>query len=80
VHQQPWPDADESLIEDDEVVVVICINGKKRDQILVPAGTDAETLEHSALALPRIQQWLEGRKPERIFVIPDRQVNLVLAG
>ncbi|HVC21989.1 MAG TPA: leucine--tRNA ligase [Candidatus Dormibacteraeota bacterium] len=78
VHQQPWPTADESLIADEEVVVVVCINGKKRDQLVVAAGTDSSTLEGLALELPRIQQWLEGRVPERVFVVPDRQVNLVL--
>jgi leucyl-tRNA synthetase len=79
VHQQPWPLADPSLIVDEQVVVVVCINGKKRDQLLVAAGTDAVTLEQMGLALPRIQQWLAGRSVERVFVVPDRQVNLVLA-
>ncbi|MGC1183846.1 MAG: leucine--tRNA ligase [Candidatus Dormiibacterota bacterium] len=79
VHQQPWPIFDDSLIADQEVVVVVCINGKKRDQLLVDAGTDSTTLERLALELPRIQQWLEGRVPKRVFVIPDRQVNLVLS-
>ena len=79
VHQQPWPLADQSLLVDEQVVVVVCINGKKRDQLVVAAGTDAATLEREALQLPRIQKWLDGRAPQRIFVVPDRQVNLVLA-
>ncbi|HEY6537596.1 MAG TPA: leucine--tRNA ligase [Candidatus Dormibacteraeota bacterium] len=79
VHQQPWPSADEALVAEEQVVVVVCINGKKRDQLEVAAGTDAGTIERQALALPRIQQWLGGRNPERVFVVPDRQVNLVLA-
>ncbi|HVB54094.1 MAG TPA: leucine--tRNA ligase [Candidatus Acidoferrales bacterium] len=79
VHQQPWPLADQSLLVDEQVVVVVCINGKKRDQLVVAAGTDAATLERAALQLPRIQKWLDGRAPQRIFVVPDRQVNLVLA-
>ncbi|HUY09295.1 MAG TPA: leucine--tRNA ligase [Candidatus Dormibacteraeota bacterium] len=79
VHQQPWPVADLSLIVDEQVVVVVCINGKKRDQLVVVAGTGAGDLERAALELPRIQQWLDGRAPERVIVVPDRQVNLVLA-
>ena len=78
VHQQPWPQADPRLIVDEQVVVVVCINGKKRDQLLVAAGTDAATLEREALQLPRISKWLEGRTVKRVFVVPDRQVNLVL--
>jgi leucyl-tRNA synthetase len=80
VHQQPWPLADPSLITDEQVVVVVSINGKKRDQLEVAAGTDPATLEQAALALPRIQKWLDGRAPQRVFVVPDRQVNLVLSG
>ena len=80
VHQQPWPATDRALIVDEQVVVVVCINGKKRDQLVVAAGTDPATLEREALSLPRIQKWLAGKAPERIFVVPDRQVNLVLPG
>jgi leucyl-tRNA synthetase len=80
VHQQPWPLADSSFIRDEQVVVVVCINGKKRDQLEVAAGTDPATLERAALAMPRIQKWLDGRAPQRVFVVPDRQVNLVLSG
>ena len=80
VHQQKWPVADESLIADEQVVVVVCINGKKRDQLVVAAGTDASELERQALALPRIQQWLDGKLVRRVVVVPDRQVNLVLTG
>ncbi|HVB14684.1 MAG TPA: leucine--tRNA ligase [Candidatus Dormibacteraeota bacterium] len=79
VHQQPWPLADDSLIADQQVVVVVCINGKKRDQLVVAAGTDTTSLERLALELPRIQRWLAGQAPQRVFVVPDRQVNLVLA-
>ncbi|MGH7704456.1 MAG: leucine--tRNA ligase [Candidatus Dormibacteria bacterium] len=79
VHRQPWPVADPALVAEAQVVVVVCINGKKRDQLLVPAGSDPAALERAALALPRIQHWLDGSAPERVFVVPDRQVNLVLA-
>ncbi len=79
VHQQPWPLANPALVVEEQVVVVVCINGKKRDQLVVASGTDAATLEREALLLPRIEKWLDGRRPERVFVVPDRQVNFVLA-
>jgi leucyl-tRNA synthetase len=78
VHQQEWPLADDSLLADEQVVVVVCINGKKRDQMTVAAGADSSELERQALGLPRIQQWLEGRSVQRVVVVPDRQVNLVI--
>ncbi|MGH7643568.1 MAG: leucine--tRNA ligase [Candidatus Dormibacteria bacterium] len=79
IHQQSWPIADPALVVDEQVVVVICINGKKRDQLVVAAGTSAPRLERAALQLPKIQQWLAGQAPDRVVVVLDRQVNLVLA-
>jgi len=78
VHQQPWPAVDPQMLTQDQVVVVISINGKKRDQMSVAPGLPASELERRALASGRVQQLLEGRTPSRIFVVADRQVNLVL--
>ena len=78
VHQQPWPSLDESMLAQDQVVVVISINGKKRDQIEVPPGLAEAELERRALASERIQKLVGGVAPDKVFVVPDRQVNLVM--
>ncbi len=78
VHQQPWPQFDPELLAEQEVQVVVCVNGRKRDQMRVPAGADESELRRRALELPRIQQWLDGGSPRRVVVVPDRQVNLVV--
>ncbi len=78
VHQQPWPELDERMLAQDQVVVVISINGKKRDQLLVPPGLSQEELEARALRSERIQHLLAGVAPKKVFVVPDRQVNLVV--
>ncbi|MGH7609484.1 MAG: leucine--tRNA ligase [Candidatus Dormibacteria bacterium] len=80
VHQQPWPEADQALLAEEQVVVVVSINGKKRDQLLVAAGTDPAELERLALAAARVRSWLDGRHVSRVVVVPDRQVNLVVPG
>ncbi len=78
VHQQRWPEAELSMLAEDEVVVVVSINGKKRDQLLVAAGTSSEELERQARNLPKIQGWLDGHPVERVVVVSDRQVNFVV--
>ncbi len=78
VHQQPWPEIDPQMLVQDQVVVVISINGKKRDQMSVAPGLPSSELQSRALASGRIQHLLEGRTPSKVFVVPDRQVNLVL--
>ena len=77
VHQQPWPTLDESMLAQDQVVVVISINGKKRDQMEVPPGLSNAELERMALRSERVQKLLGGALPQKVFVVPDRQVNLV---
>jgi len=79
VHQQRWPKVDPEMLAQDHVVVVISINGKKRDQLQVAPGLAKDELIQRALASVRIQQFLADREPSRIFVVPDRQVNLVVA-
>jgi leucyl-tRNA synthetase len=78
VHQQPWPVADQAMLVEDQVVVVVSVNGKKRDQMLVTAGTAAAELERLALESPRVRQWLDNSPIKRVVVVPDRQVELVV--
>ena len=78
VSVQSWPSYIEEMTRDDEVTVVIQINGKTRGKFTAAAGTAKEELEKTALALPGVQKWLEGQTPKKVIVIPDKLVNIVL--
>ena len=80
VHQQPWPKADPELLREDHVVVVVSVDGRKRDQMTVPRGTSREELERLAFSSARVNAFLDGRSVGRVVVVQDKQVNLVLAG
>ena len=59
--------------------VPVQVNGKLRDRLVVPSDADAETLERLALAAPRIQAILAGRRPERVIHAGGgRLVNVVV--
>ena len=77
IHQQAWPEYDESMIVEDMVTLVIQVNGKVRDRLEMPAGTSKEEAEQSALAAPKVQSYLEGRQIRKVIVVPDRLVNIV---
>ena len=77
IHQQAWPEYDESMIVEDMVTLVIQINGKVRDRLEMPAGTCKEEAEQSALAAPKVQSYLEGKQIRKVIVVPDRLVNIV---
>lgn len=73
----PWPTWDEALCAEDEVEVVIQVNGKVRDQVKVPLDTPEEDLERLARASEKVQRHLGGREPRKVIVVKNRLVNLV---
>ena len=77
VAEAPWPIFDESQLVDDEVTMVIQVNGKLRDKMQVARGTAKDEAETMALALPKIQEQLGGNAPRKVIVVPDRLVNIV---
>jgi leucyl-tRNA synthetase len=72
-----WPQADPSLLVEDEVTIAIQVNGKLRDTLTAPKGTPREAIEEMALASEKVVRILEGKPPRKIIVVPDRLVNLV---
>jgi leucyl-tRNA synthetase (EC 6.1.1.4) len=79
VHNQSWPKFDEELAREEEVTLVIQINGKLRDKLLVPASlTEAEAKE-LALGRERIKAYTDGRRISKIIYVPKRVVNIVLS-
>ncbi|NJP07970.1 MAG: leucine--tRNA ligase [Chloroflexaceae bacterium] len=78
IHLQPWPVADTELAAEDEVEVVLQINGKVRDKVLVAADTDEQTLERMALENERIREWIGDKTIRRVIVVPGKLVNVVI--
>jgi leucyl-tRNA synthetase len=78
VHLQRWPEADEEKARADEVTVVVQINGKVRDKLVVAPGLAGSELEGAALALEGVQKWLDGKQVQRVIAVPDKLVNIVI--
>jgi leucyl-tRNA synthetase len=78
IHQQPWPALDEDLLVGDMVVLAVQVNGKRRDEIRVPADADRDAIAAAALASEKVQRHLGGRPPRKVIVVPGRLVNLVV--
>ncbi|MBN2100007.1 MAG: leucine--tRNA ligase [Dehalococcoidia bacterium] len=78
IHNQPFPKWDKSLAAEEQVTLVIQINGKVRDKLQVPAGiTEAEARE-LALSQPRVKSFLGGKQTEKVIYVPKRLVNIVV--
>ncbi len=78
ISHAPWPTHDEALCVDDLIPIVVQINGKKRDELLVPKDVDKNEVERMALASEKAQKYLDGREPKRVIVVPGRLVNIVV--
>ena len=76
--EQPWPVADESKLARETFELVIQVNGKVRDRIEASVGESEEQLVERALASPRVQAHVDGKRVRQTIVVPGRLVNVVV--
>jgi leucyl-tRNA synthetase len=78
VWEQPWPRADQALLERDEYELVCQVNGKLRDRVQAATGADVEELKELCRAAPNVKAHLDGREIVKEIVVPGKLVNLVV--
>ena len=74
----PWPEVDEAALVQDEIELMLQVNGKLRGAIRVPAHCDRAGIEAAALAHADFLRFAEGRPPKKVIVVPGRLVNVVV--
>ena len=78
VHAASWPTYEESALVVDEVEVAVQVNGKVRDKLTVSVSLSKEELEAAAKALPRVQEFTEGKTVVKVIVVPTKLINIVV--
>jgi leucyl-tRNA synthetase len=73
----PWPVFDARFVQEDTIEIPIQINGKIRARITVSANATNTELEKAALADPRVKKFLEGNTVRKIFIVPQKLINIV---
>jgi len=73
----PWPQVDEAALDQDEIDLVLQVNGKTRGSIRVPAGADRAAIESLAASSAEVARFAEGRPVRKVVVVPGRLVNVV---
>jgi leucyl-tRNA synthetase len=76
--RESWPAYDERLLIEDEVEIVIQINGKLRDRIKMPIVATEEELKTAALSNPKVQDRIAGKAVRKVIVVPKKLVNIVV--
>ena len=73
-----WPEVDEAALVQDEIEIVIQVNGKLRGNLRVAKDADQATLEQLALAHDAVRKLLAGGAAKKIIVVPGRLINIVI--
>jgi len=73
-----WPTYDEAMLVEDEIEVIVQVNGKLRGKIVVSLGTDTSILEEKARNLPAVLPFIEGKPIRKIISVKDKLVNIVV--
>jgi leucyl-tRNA synthetase len=79
IHQQQWPAYDESVLTRSELTIVVQVNGRVRDQLVVEAeaARDQARMQTLALELPRVKQHIGAATIRKVIVVPGKLVNIV---
>ncbi|MBV9617653.1 MAG: leucine--tRNA ligase [Verrucomicrobia bacterium] len=75
---QDWPSYDAKFLVEDEVEIVIQINGKVRDRMMMSMSATEDEMKAAVLANPKIMQLVAGKSIRKVVVVPKKLVNIVL--
>ena len=78
VTYQLWPTFDEAALVEDEIEIVLQVNGKVRGRLTIPADADREKMTELAIADEAVQKQLDGGQPKKVIAVPGKLVNVVL--
>ncbi len=76
--QADWPEYNEGALSQDELTIVVQVNGKLRSRLAVAAGTTREAIEKMALDDERAQKFIDGKAVRKVIVVPEKLVNIVV--
>ncbi|MCY3751493.1 MAG: class I tRNA ligase family protein, partial [Gammaproteobacteria bacterium] len=75
-----WPQADEDALVEDELQLVVQVNGKKRAQIFATPDASEESIKTDALGNENVQRHISGKTVAKVIIVPQRLVNIVVHG
>lgn len=78
LYNTSWPEYDEKALVQDEVEIIVQINGKLKDKLAMPNNSDKEVIEEAAKNLDKIKGELEGKNIVKTIVVPNKIVNFVV--
>jgi leucyl-tRNA synthetase len=77
ITEQSWPDYEQKFLVEDEVEIVVQVNGKVRDRMKMSILASEDEVKAAALANPKIQQLIAGKTIRKVVVVPKKLINIV---
>ena len=78
LYNRAWPECDESALVKDEIQVILQINGKLKDKLMLPNNSDKEVVEGAARASERFKEATEGHEVVKVIYVPNKIINFVV--
>ena len=75
---EKWPEYDEAKTVDDEIEIVVQINGRVKEKLDIATGMTREEMEKTVMAEPSVQALTEGKQIVKVIAVPDKLVNIVV--
>ena len=76
ISSESWPSYDEAALKRDELEIVVQVNGKTRDKIMVSAALPKEEIEVMVMELESVKKWIDGMTVRKVIFVPGRLVNI----
>jgi leucyl-tRNA synthetase len=77
IHTSRWPSVDTEAVKEDEITLVLQVNGKVRDRLVVAVDISESDAKALAMANPAVQKSLDGREPRQVVYVKGKLVNVV---
>ena len=77
VSAEAWPQVEADLLVENTITLPVQINGKKRADVTIARDAGKEDIETAVLALDAVKRALDGKRPKKVIVVPQRIVNVV---
>ena len=78
LYNKSWPAYDESALVRDEVLIVVQINGKLKEKLMLPNNSSKEVIEEAALKLDKVKEELSGKEIVKVIVVPNKIINFAV--
>lgn len=78
IHMMPWPKYDVEALVQDEIEIVVQVNGKVRDKMNISAEANEDEMREAALKQEKLVSFLEGKKIVKVITVPKKLVNIVV--